>query len=609
MLFFKLDEREVLYYENMDLDQIYTPVDAEKLEQLLMQTNYDKKETKFLVEGFKQGFDLGYRGPEIIQQKANNLKFTIGDKFELWNKVMKEVKEKRYAGPFETIPFENYIQSPIGLVPKDGGKKTRLIFHLSHPRDTNKGFSINNSTPKELTKVSYTEFDEAIRLCIKDGPGCYIGKSDMTSAFRHLAMNKKFWKFLIMKAQDPKTNKWFYFIDKCMPFGASISCSHFQRFSNAIAHIVKYYTRKDNINYLDNFFFTHLLKMMCNHQIETFIKICDSINFPVSMDKTFWATTNLSFLGLLIDTINQLICIPVDKITKAQNLIHKILLKKSKKMKLHQLQELTGFLNFLGKAVVPGRAFTRRLYCIEENLSHLKKHHHLAITAEMRLDMEMWLTFLEHPGIYSRPFLDMDNEVNSVDVDFFTDASANPQLGCGGICGKHWFILQWDEALIKSLKPSINYLELYAVTIAIFNWVYKFKNMRINIFCDNMSVVHMINKTTSNCKNCMVLIRLIVLNCLTHNVKLNAKHVPGKLNIFSDLLSRLEYKKFWQHARKMNRKFFGKPESTPEQIWPMDKIWLTNNYKLIKTNVSHCSSKTQKGKRKTKKEKRRKLIQ
>ena len=46
---------------------------------------------------------------------------------------MKEIKERRYAGPFmkENFPFVNYIQSPIGLVPK-AGNKTRLIFHLSY---------------------------------------------------------------------------------------------------------------------------------------------------------------------------------------------------------------------------------------------------------------------------------------------------------------------------------------------------------------------------------------------------------------------------------------------------------------------------------------------
>ena len=43
---------------------------------------------------------------------------------------MKEVSLGRIAGPFEKIPFTNFMQSPIGLVPKTGGK-THLIFHLS----------------------------------------------------------------------------------------------------------------------------------------------------------------------------------------------------------------------------------------------------------------------------------------------------------------------------------------------------------------------------------------------------------------------------------------------------------------------------------------------
>ena len=50
----------------------------------------------------------------------------------MWCKLMKEVGLGRVAGPFDTIPFNYFIQSPIGLVPKDGGLETRPIFHLSH---------------------------------------------------------------------------------------------------------------------------------------------------------------------------------------------------------------------------------------------------------------------------------------------------------------------------------------------------------------------------------------------------------------------------------------------------------------------------------------------
>ena len=213
--------------------------------------------------------------------------------------------------------------------------------------------------------MQYPDFDDAVRLCLKAGKGCAAAKSDMSSAFRHFGIKKKHWKFLVMKAQHPITNKWYYFVDKCMPFGASISCSHFQRFSNAISHIVKYKNEgKDNINYLDDFFFAELLKACCNQQIRNFITICNRIKFPVAMEKTYWGCTRIEFLGLLIDTFLQIVCIPMDKLVKGHQVISNALKKRN--ITLSNLQKITGFLNFLGKAIVPGRAFTRRLYAYEK---------------------------------------------------------------------------------------------------------------------------------------------------------------------------------------------------------------------------------------------------
>ena len=295
-----------------------------------------------LINGFTHGFDIGYSGPEDVKITSPNLKFReVGNSVILWNKVMKEVKEQRYAGPFKEIPFDNYIQSPIGLVPKDGGKDTRLIFHLSYPRGTKT--SVNANTPPELCSVVYPDFNDAIQLCIKEGKSCKIAKSDMKSAFRNLGIKKEHWKFLVMKAVSPIDGKTYYFVDKCLPFGASISCSHFQRFSNAIKHIVQWRTKRNLVNYLDDYLFAALMKLICNQQVTEFLVVCEEISFPVSLEKTFWATTKLVLLGLLIDTINQCVCIPIDKIKKAILLITSIVEKKSGKVTLNQLQKVCGF--------------------------------------------------------------------------------------------------------------------------------------------------------------------------------------------------------------------------------------------------------------------------
>ena len=182
-------------------------------------------------------------------------------------------------------PYKHFVQSPIGLVPKDNGRDVRLIFHLSYPKNTNK--SINANTPCEKTRVTYPDFCKAIQLCQQAGKGCKMSKSDMKSAFRILCMNPKDFMLLMMKAESPFDHKMYYFIDKCLPFGASISCAHFQAFSDAIAHIMRYKTGKDNVNYLDDFLFVALLRAMCNGQLDTFLHICEKINFPVSLEENF----------------------------------------------------------------------------------------------------------------------------------------------------------------------------------------------------------------------------------------------------------------------------------------------------------------------------------
>ena len=352
---------EVLQFQNFDLETIKSPVNYHVLGELLEESCYDKTETQFLVDGFKNGFSLGYNGPENVRINSPNLKFReVGDPVTLWNKVMKEVKEARYAGPFQQIPFEHFIQSPIGLVPKDGGKDTRLIFHLSYPRG--KGTSVNANTPTDLCTVKYPDFNDAVQLCIKQGKFCHIAKSDMKSAFRNLGIKKKHWKFLIMKATSPIDGKTYYFVDKCLPFGASISCSHFQRFSNAVKHTVQSRTKRDLVHYLDDYMFAAMIKLICNQQVEEFLKVCNLIAFPVCLDKTFWVTRKLVFLGLLIDTVKQCVCIPVEKVQKAVMLIDTIIQKKSGKTTLNQLQKVCGFLNFLGRCVIPRRAFTLCLH-------------------------------------------------------------------------------------------------------------------------------------------------------------------------------------------------------------------------------------------------------
>ena len=130
-----LQAEEVQWETNWNWDDIITPVKADKFAQLLRKYGYPESKVQFIENGFTNGFSLKFTGNRKVRRYAPNLKLCVGNPIEIWNKVIKEVGGGRYAGPYDDPPFDHFIQFPIGLVPKDKGKKTRLIFHLSYLRD------------------------------------------------------------------------------------------------------------------------------------------------------------------------------------------------------------------------------------------------------------------------------------------------------------------------------------------------------------------------------------------------------------------------------------------------------------------------------------------
>ena len=203
-------------YVNRDLTSLITPINVKLFKQLLSESNYNKEESEFLVEGFTSGFNIEYQGPWDRQDYSRNIPFQVGvgDKFDMWNKIMKEVKVGRYAGPYDQIPFKNFVQSPIGLVPK-AGNKMRLIFHLSY--DFKKYKSINHYTPHHLCTVKYNDIDcvvsDLLKLLSSQGNQeysptvIYYGKTDLVSAFRILPLKSKCYQLLILKARHPGNGK------------------------------------------------------------------------------------------------------------------------------------------------------------------------------------------------------------------------------------------------------------------------------------------------------------------------------------------------------------------------------------------------------------------
>ena len=319
--------------------------------------------------------------------------------------------------------------------------------------------------------------------------------------------------------------------------------------------------------------------------ISKFLEVCADLGVPVSMEKTDWATKLIVFLGILLDGRNLILAVPEEKMLRAIELLNEILQAKKSKVTVKQLQRLCGFLNFLGKAIFPGRTFTRRMYAKYSHIVNIKgvdqvvhsheykwkQHHHIKIDKEFKLDSEVWLQFLlgDLQTVSCRPMVDLTKVDNSVEVGFYSDASASAKLGFGAIFGNRWIKGKWGQQFIADNHPSIEYLELFALTAGILTWQNELRDKRFCIHCDNTAVVQMINNLTSSCGNCMILIRLITLNGIKHNRRLTARYIASEANELSDALSRNQM----EHFRKVGPHMNQDSDVISADIWLIDKIW------------------------------------
>lgn len=557
----------LLWYENYDMDSIVTPVKVRELERLLVETEYPREKTQFLVNGFTEGFTLGYEGPMVRRTFSRNHKLRAGNQTVLWNKIMLEVKVGRMTGPHLSPPYSSFIQSPITLIAKKGSESldpienTRLIFDLSSPR----GESLNDYTPRSVKSVEYPLFDKSIRMCLKEGKSCFLSKTDCKSAFLMLPLAPDQFRWVVMMCEHPCTGQKYYFCLKTVCFGSGTSCFLYMKLSNALAHIFRRKSNGGDIsNLLDDFLTCKRDEEGCNEYLRLFMNICEQINLPLSEEKTCYATQVIVFLGLLINTITQTISIPHDKIERGQRELD--ILIRSKKITVKQLQKLTGLLNFFCRAVVPGRAFTRRLYA---KMKGLQKHHHLRVDKELKSDSRMWLQFLEMDQAVCRPFLDFDRIIHADEIEFFTDGALDDwRVGVGGCFGNHWFskTIRTDLYAQTNLKLNIQIVELASILLGLSLWIEKLENKRVVIFCDNESVVFMINKSTSSCRVCMIMLRMITLWSMRFNCRVFCTHLSSEKNWRADKVG--EYQFRMRYTVDFDK------TSLSGELWPIPRKWL-----------------------------------
>ena len=98
----------------------------------------------------------------------------------------------------------------------------------------------------------------------------------------------------------------------------------------------------------------------------------------------------------------------------------------------------------------------------------------------------------------------------------------------------------------RDRQISINWHELYVVTMALVLWGPQLTGKCLLFHYDNASVVHIMAKASTHSKTMMVLVHTFTLLAMHHNVHVKIQHIAGVKNDVVDALSCFKMDRFRQ---------------------------------------------------------------
>ena len=423
----------------------------------------------------------------------------------------------RVLGPFPPASLGGIQVSPLGIIPKKGSNKWRLILDLSSPE----GCSVNDGISPELCSLSYISVDDAARAVVRTGRGALLAKVDIKSAYRIVEVHPEDRPLLGMQFDG------LLFIDSVLPFGLRSAPKIFNALADALEWTIRQAGVGTVFHYLDDFLIVaQPVSRQCRDDLHRLLGVFTHLRIPIATEKLEGPATSLTFLGIELDTERMVLRLPQDKLRELQALLTRW--HTWRYCRIRDLRSLVGKLQHASKVVQPGRTFLHRMFAL---LKGSGRHQPLIrLNAAFRSDPTWWHTFLEH---WNGVAMLAAAQGGPPDHHLFTDASGT--LGCGAWSGHLWFQYLWPEAFAER---SITVKELLPIVLACIVWGTGWRQQSVLAHCDNQSVVDVVNSGYSRDAQLMHLLRSLFFVTVHLQIALRAVHIPGAANIGADAIPR-----------------------------------------------------------------------
>ena len=268
---------------------IVTPLVPSAWEALL-QDHPDQELARYISEGLRRGFYIGYDKDRTRRSAACNMISAAKNPDPVQKYVDNEQAEGRIIGPFTPEETADIHVSRFGVIPKRHQPgKWRLILDLSSPD----GMSINDGINKELSSLQYESVDDAARILMGLGKGAMLAKIDIAHAYRNVPVHPTD-RYLLGMQWKGET-----YIDTALPFGLRSAPKIFCALSDALEWILLQAGITSCLHYIDDFLTLGAPNSLeCERNLRIITDICRLLGIPLAIEKIEGPIGWIIFLGI-----------------------------------------------------------------------------------------------------------------------------------------------------------------------------------------------------------------------------------------------------------------------------------------------------------------------